>query len=111
MKELIGFCGLDCEKCEARIATANDDNEMRARVAALWTKLNGVEITPDMINCDGCRVNGRKTVFCKSLCQIRQCAKDKQADTCADCPRMNGCDKLRQILDNSAEARENLSAK
>lgn len=31
MKEMIAFCGLDCEKCEARIATINDDNNLRKR--------------------------------------------------------------------------------
>ena len=28
MKELIAYCGLDCEKCEARLATINNDNAM-----------------------------------------------------------------------------------
>lgn len=25
MKDMIGYCGLDCEKCDAYIATVNDD--------------------------------------------------------------------------------------
>ena len=28
MKSFIAYCGLDCEACEARIATVNDDNAM-----------------------------------------------------------------------------------
>ena len=35
MNEYIAYCGLDCETCEARIATANDDNELREKVAKL----------------------------------------------------------------------------
>lgn len=31
MKEFIACCGLDCEKCEARIATVNNDNELRKK--------------------------------------------------------------------------------
>ena len=27
MKNFIAYCGLDCEKCEARLATINNDNE------------------------------------------------------------------------------------
>ena len=27
MKQLIACCGLDCENCDARIATVRDDNE------------------------------------------------------------------------------------
>ena len=55
MNKLIGCCGLDCEKCDARIATLANDNALREKAAALWTKLNGVTITPEMINCTGCR--------------------------------------------------------
>jgi|GEM_PF-2050315 len=53
MNQLIGCCGLDCEKCDARIATVTDDNTLREKTAALWTKLNGVTISPEMINCTG----------------------------------------------------------
>ena len=61
MERLIGCCGLDCEKCDARIATLTNDNTLREKTAALWTKLNGVTITPEMIHCTGCRVEGAKT--------------------------------------------------
>ena len=44
--QLIGCCGLDCERCDARIATMTNDNALREKTAALWTKLNGVTITP-----------------------------------------------------------------
>ena len=63
MKEFIAYCGLDCETCEARIATINNDNELRRKVAEEWSKLNNVEITPEMINCSGCRVAGVKTPY------------------------------------------------
>ena len=58
----------DCETCDARIATLTNDNALREKTAALWTKLNGVTITPEMINCTGCRVMGAKTPFCDKLC-------------------------------------------
>ena len=60
MNQLIGCCGLDCEKCDARIATLTNDNALREKTAALWTKLNGVTILPEMINCTGCRIEGTK---------------------------------------------------
>ena len=50
MNDLIGCCGLDCETCDARIATLTNDNALREKTAALWTRLNGVTITPEMIN-------------------------------------------------------------
>ena len=31
MNKLIAYCGLDCEKCEARIATVNQDESMKVK--------------------------------------------------------------------------------
>lgn len=73
MKNLVACCGLDCETCDARVATLNNDNALREKTAKLWSQLNEVPITPDMINCLGCRTEGVKTPFCDKLCPIRQC--------------------------------------
>ena len=104
----IAFCGLDCEKCDARIATERNDDEMRASVAKLWSGLNHADITPEMINCTGCRVPGAKTPYCGSICPIRQCAREKGLSTCAGCGEMNDCGKLSALTQNSPEALENL---
>ena len=45
MNKLIAYCGLDCEACEARTATLNNDDALRemvaaacaARISPLWT--------------------------------------------------------------------------
>jgi hypothetical protein len=103
-KELMAYCGLDCETCDARLATIRDDDELRKKTADLWTELNGVEITPDMINCLGCRVDGPKTPFCESLCPIRQCALGKDVETCGECASLDSCDIIRMITDNNEEA-------
>ncbi len=111
MKEFIAYCGLDCETCEARIATINNDNELRRKVAEEWSKLNNVEITPEMINCSGCRVAGVKTPYCESLCPIRQCALKKNCETCGDCAEMDTCEKVGMIIRNNEQARLNLKSK
>ena len=108
MKEYIAYCGLDCEKCEARKATVNNDDELRKKVSKLWSELNGVEITPEMINCLGCRTDGVKTVYCDSLCPIRQCALGKKYNTCGDCSEIDNCEKVGMITKNNAEALNNL---
>lgn len=74
MKKMIAYCGLDCEKCDAYIATINDNQELRKKTAKLWAELNNAPILPEHINCQGCRVDGIKTVFCDNMCGIRQCA-------------------------------------
>ena len=35
MKKMTGYCGLDCEKCDAYIATVNDDQALREKTAKL----------------------------------------------------------------------------
>ena len=109
MNELIAYCGLDCGKCEARRATLDNDDALREKVARKWSELNGVEITPAMINCAGCRVDGVKTPYCESLCPIRQCALGRRVETCGGCAEMGACGKLAQITGNNAEARRNLA--
>ena len=59
MDEMIAYCGLDCGKCEARIATVANDDELRKKVAKNWSELNKVEIMPDMINGE-CYVDMKK---------------------------------------------------
>ena len=70
MKSFIAYCGLDCEVCEARIATVNDDNVLRKSVANQWSEMNHVEITSEMINCSGCRIDGPKTPYSGSICPM-----------------------------------------
>ncbi len=108
MKELIAYCGLNCEACEARLATIANDQALREKIAKKWSELNSVEITPDMINCLGCRVEGVKTPYCDMYCPIRQCALKRDIETCADCSEMADCEKLGAILSNSEEAKKNL---
>ncbi len=108
MKDYIAYCGLDCETCEAHIATVNNDNDLRIKVAREWSELNGVEITPEMINCAGCRIDGVKTPFCDALCPIRQCALSKDIETCGDCDEMSTCDKLKMITGNNEGALKRL---
>ena len=100
MNRLIACCGLDCETCGARIATVTNDDALREKTAALWSKLNGVPITPDMMHCTGCRTEGAKTPFCDKLCPIHNCVREKGLDTCAGCPQMDGCPTLGRIAAN-----------
>ena len=104
MNKYIAYCGLDCETCEARQATINNDDDLRVKVAKLWSELNGVEITPEMINCTGCRIPGVKSPYCDNLCPIRQCAMQNQVETCGSCPEMKSCEKVGAIIANNPEA-------
>lgn len=108
MNRQIAFCGLDCTKCDAYIATKNDDQSLRERTAKLWAELNHAPILPEHINCEGCRMDGGKTLFCSSLCEIRKCAVAKRMGTCGDCPERDACLKVKAIWQNNPQAKENL---
>lgn len=108
MRDMIAYCGLDCEKCDAYIATINDDQALREKTAKLWAELNQAPILPEHINCEGCRADGRKTVYCESLCGIRQCAVKKGVTTCGDCAELESCQTVGMILSNNPAALENL---
>ena len=110
MTEYVAVCGLDCGTCEARLATVREDEALRRKVAREWSELNGVEITPGMINCTGCRIAGAKTPFCESLCPIRQCAMGRGMETCGGCGEMETCEKLKMITAHNREALERLRA-
>ena len=108
MNNPIACCGLNCEACDARIATVNNDDALREKTAKLWSELNQIPITADQINCMGCREDGVKTVYCSSLCPIRKCAAGKGTATCGSCPELDTCATVGELLQNAPEARENL---
>ena len=97
-----------CKTVHGRIRTTTNIECPAKITAALWTKLNAVAITPDMIHCTGCRVEGAKTPFCDKLCPVHNCVREKGLDTCADCGQMDGCQTLGRIAANSPFVLENL---
>lgn len=108
MKDRIAYCGLDCEQCDAYLATVNDDQALREKTAKLWAELNQAPILPEHINCEGCRADGMKTVYCDSLCSIRQCALKKGVTTCGDCRELENCQTVRMITANNPAALKRL---
>ena len=110
MKTMIACCGLDCEKCDAYLATIHDDQALREKTAKQWSEMNHVTILPEQINCEGCRANGIKFVYCEQLCGIRQCALKKGFETCGDCAELDTCQTVAMIIGNNPDARKNLKA-
>lgn len=109
MKQLIACCGLDCESCDARIATVENDNELREKTARKWSEMNNVpEITAATINCMGCRADGVKFAFCTDYCGIRKCVSEKGLNTCGDCTEMEHCPVVGAVFQHNPGARENL---
>ena len=107
MKEMISFCGLDCHGCGAFLATKEDDNQKRAKVAKEWSSLFKVEIKPEDINCEGCLSDGGRLFnYCK-VCEIRKCGKEKEIMNCGYCSEYP-CHKLDFIFSSAPDAKKRL---
>ena len=92
MKQLIACCGLDCESCDARIATVENDNELKEKTARKWSVMNNApEITAATI-----------------YCEIRKCVQKKGFNTCGDCMELDTCQIVGSIFQHAPAAKENL---
>ncbi len=108
MEKLIACCGLNCETCDARIATVKNSDELRKATAEAWQKMfNAPEIPYQSINCTGCRVEGVKFAHCNT-CEIRVCVNNKGYETCGDCPDMGTCQIVAFVHKNAPDAVANL---
>ena len=107
MKEMIAFCGLDCSKCGAFLATKENDDQKRAKVAQDWSKRFKVEVNPKDINCDGCQSEGGRIFNYCNVCEIRKCGKEKSLKNCGYCGEYP-CHKLDFIFSNTPDAKNRL---
>jgi hypothetical protein len=104
---MIAACGLDCAECNAYKAWKTDDQALRVKTAAEWTKSFNFAFAPEMINCSGCRVaEGPKIGHCAE-CGFRACAQKKGLGTCAECGEY-ACADLKGFLAGVPQAKANL---
>lgn len=107
MERIIAYCGLDCSVCPAYVATINNDDAARAKLAEEWGKAFNIEMKPEDINCDGClSKDGRHVGYC-SMCGIRQCGIEKAVENCAHCVDYS-CEKVSAFHLQAAPAKETL---
>ncbi len=108
MEKIIACCGLNCAACDARIATISNDDELRKATAEKWrTMYNSSGITPEMINCTGCREAGVKLAHA-TVCEIKKCADSKGFTTCGECKDVETCLLIKPVLGYAPDALTNL---
>ncbi|MDQ7798592.1 MAG: DUF3795 domain-containing protein [Candidatus Edwardsbacteria bacterium] len=105
MNKKISFCGLDCTACPAYIARYADDPELRRKTAATWSQIYGADIKPEDIFCDGCTSEGTLLFGHCRVCQIRECGRAKELESCAHCPEY-ACVRLNEFFGMVPEARQ-----
>jgi hypothetical protein len=107
MKKMIAYCGLTCTDCEAFIATKNNDDKLRSKVATEWSKKYHHDFKPEDINCVGCIPVAGKHVGQCSVCEVRLCGQQKGVANCAYCPDY-GCAKLEGYFQMALVMKTNL---
>lgn len=83
--EYIAYCGLLCHECPLYIATKNNDEETKARLAVEYSNEHRTFTKEDM-NCEGCYSAKNKDSKMCGDCEIRNCAEAKNIpNNCGHC--------------------------
>ena len=107
MEKIMSFCGTVCSECPAFLATENNDNNERRKIAELWSKRYNAEIKQEDINCEGCTSKtGKKFNYC-NVCEIRKCAQGKGVKNCGYCSEYV-CEKLDNFFKVAPESKTTL---
>ena len=104
---MLSYCGLNCEECEAFVATKDNDEILKEKVANKWSKLYGKELKQENISCYGCKSDGQKGQYCGKMCKVSKCCIGKDFETCAQCESFV-CEDLQEIFNYSLDAKKNL---
>jgi len=104
----LAMCGLDCAVCPAFVAYQTNDQALRAKTAAEWSKAFKVELAPEDINCVGClKTKGVLFSHCRE-CDIRRCGLARKVKNCALCPEYSSCEKIGKFIAGAPPAKANL---
>jgi len=99
---MLAYCGLNCSSCDAFLATQEDNDDRREKIAKNWSKMYNADIKPEQINCSGCKSDGVKFFHC-DMCEIRQCCISNNVDNCAACEKYI-CETLAGFIKLAPEA-------
>lgn len=92
MERIVACCGIECDKCDAYLATKNNDDELRRTTAENWSKMFNANIEAKDINCLGC---SSEVLFSHcNECNIRKCNVEKSQENCSRCSDYS-CDKIK----------------
>lgn len=107
MSKMISVCGLDCSVCPAHVAFLTNDQVLREKTAAEWSKAYQAELTAEMINCVGCTgVTGVHIGHCYE-CVMRKCGQNHRVRNCGECEDY-GCATIAGFLEKVPPAKANL---
>lgn len=90
------YCGINCEKCKAYIATLADNDELKEQLANEWGELYKRHFSKEDMICYGCK-SDTLFVLC-SLCDIRTCNEKHEITNCEDCASFI-CERMNRFFE------------
>lgn len=107
----LAYCGFNCQvECDVYKATRENDRAVKTAIAKRWAENYGVDIKPDDVACDGCRIpDGRVGYHCGSICDVRKCGRARGVISCAACNDFPSCAK--SLWKNWPEMRKRTEAR
>jgi len=106
MAQMISYCGMICTECQIMIATTNNDNSQKQKIASTWSAMADILIKPEEVVCDGCKKGERYFGKCQD-CIIRECGASLGVETCGHCKEYP-CAKLKERLEFDPSIKERL---
>jgi hypothetical protein len=90
------YCGLTCnDQCPLFKATRTNDAAAKAKVFDEWgwKAKYGMEFTPDLVVCAGCKGPEAQRGPGIARCTVRKCVTGRGLDSCIRCRTLAACDK------------------
>ncbi len=102
-----GYCGVDCDSCDAYLGTVNDEPERLEAMAEWVSERIHMLVGPEQVRCLGCFSDEKPQVEYVKMCLIRACARERGGRLCGECPEY-GCALLERFWKLSPQTRERM---
>lgn len=102
---MLAICGLLCDECMIYVATVEEDDGLKERLAMEYS-VPGYSFRKEDMTCKGCHSEEVSKKMC-GACEIRNCAQEKGHETCADCFGFP-CEIYDKYMPGDAENRHRL---
>ena len=90
------YCGVNCEKCNAYVATTTGNESLKMKVIKEWGALYKRNFEVEDILCYGCKSD---TLFMLcSLCDIKPCNEKHNVSNCQDCENCP-CERIDRFFE------------
>lgn len=104
--EYIAYCGLLCNECPVYIATKENNDSLKEKLATDYSNEN-MKFSKEDMNCLGCRELSTKDSKMCGICTIRNCAEKKKVGNCGYCSDYP-CSEINTYVGDESENRSRL---